>query len=113
MKLAIILSAVLSTFATITPDLCDDVFLDTSGEPIMDLVGQTLSRHCKWTGPDAPTWNADVCCSFSDNAAHCTPTDTRGRCPSSKSKRYCEHGSVASDGTVTCSRSATSACMLG
>ena len=54
MKLSIILTTILSTFATTSPDLCDDVFLNAAGDPVTDLVRQTLSRFCKWTGPDVP-----------------------------------------------------------
>jgi hypothetical protein len=110
-KLSIILSTLLSTFAT--PDLCDDVFLDASGDPVTDLVGQTLSRYCKWTGPDVPTWNADVCCKFANDAASCTRTDTRGSCPTGTSKRYCEHGSLGADGRVTCYQPFPDACEAG
>ena len=113
MKLSIILTTLLSTFATTSPDLCDDVFLDAAGDPVTDLVGQTLSRFCKWTGPDVPIWNADVCCTFADNAARCTPTDKRGGCPTSMSKRYCEHGSLGTDGRVTCYQPFPDACEAG
>ncbi len=113
MKLSIILSTLLSTFATSSPDLCDDVFLDASGAPLTDSVGQTLSRFCKWTGPVAATWNADVCCTFANNAATCTRTDTRGRCQSGTAKRYCEHGSLGADGRVTCYQPFPDACQAG
>jgi hypothetical protein len=112
-KLSIILSTLLSTFATTAPDLCDDVFLDASGAPVTDLVGQTLSRFCKWTGPDVPAWDADVCCTFADDAAQCTRTDTRGRCPSGTAKRYCEHGSLGADDRVTCYQPFPDACEAG
>jgi hypothetical protein len=112
-KLSIILSTLLSTFATTAPDLCADVFLDASGDPITDLVGQTLSRFCKWTGPDVPAWDADVCCTFADDAAQCSATDTRGRCPSGTAKRYCEHGSLGADGRVTCYQPFPDACEAG
>ena len=91
MKLSIILSTLLSTFATGSPDLCDDVFLDASGDPVTDLVGQTLSRFCKWTGPDAPIWDANVCCTFDVDGAACTRTNSRGGCSTGK-RHYCEHG---------------------
>jgi hypothetical protein len=113
-KLSIILFTLFSTFATdSSPDLCDDVFLDASGNPLTDLVGQTLSRFCKWTGPDAPVWDADVCCTFADDAAKCSATDTRGRCPSGTAKRYCEHGSLGADGRVTCYQPFPDACEAG
>ncbi len=113
MKLSIILSTLLSTFSTTVPNLCDDVYLDASGQPITDSVGQTLSRYCKWTGPVVPTWNADVCCTFANDAAQCNPTDTRGRCPSGTAKRYCEHGSLGADGRVTCFQPFPDACEAG
>ena len=112
MKLSIILS-LLSTFATTSPNLCDDVFLDASGHPVTDLVGQTLSRYCKWTGPGAPVLDADVCCKFAGDAAACTRTNTRGSCPTGTSKRYCEHGSDGSDGAVTCYQTFPDACEAG
>jgi hypothetical protein len=112
-KLSIILSTLLSTFATSSPDLCGDVYLDASGDPVTDSVGQTLSRFCKWTGPVVPTWNADVCCTFANNAATCTRTDTRGRCQSGTAKRYCEHGSLGADGRVSCFQPFPDACEAG
>lgn len=113
MKLSIILTTLLSTFAITPPNLCDDVFLDASGDPITDLAGQSLSRYCKWTGPDVPAWSADVCCTFAGHAASCTRTDTRGRCPTGTSKRYCEHGSLGADGRVTCYQPLPDACEAG
>ena len=66
---SIILSTLLNLFA-ISPDLCEVPYLDITGEPCTDSIGQTLSRYCKWTGPDAPTLDADVCCSIEgDDAA--------------------------------------------
>jgi hypothetical protein len=112
-KLSIILSTLLSTFATSSPDLCDDVFLDADGDPVTDSVGRTLSRFCKWTGPDVPAWDADVCCTFADDAAHCTRTNTRGSCPTGTAKRYCEHGSLGADGRVTCFQPLPDACEAG
>jgi hypothetical protein len=112
-KLSIILSTLLSTFATGSPDLCDDVFLDANGDPVMDLVGQTLSRFCKWTGPDVPAWDANVCCKFVDDAAQCSPTNTRGGCPTGTAKRYCEHGSLGANGRVTCYQPFPSMCDAG
>ena len=113
MKLSIILTTILSTFATTSPDLCDDVFLDASGDPVTDLVGQTLSRFCTWTGPDVPKWDADVCCKLSGDAAQCTRTNATGGCPIGTSKRYCEHGSAGADGRVTCFQPFPDACENG
>jgi hypothetical protein len=113
-KLSIILATLLSTFATTTPpDLCDDVFLDASGDPVTDLVGQTLSRYCEWTGPHVPVWDANVCCTFADDAADCTRTNTRGYCPTGTAKRYCEHGSLNADGRVICYQPFPSMCDAG
>ena len=113
MTLSIVLSTLLSTFSTTVPNLCDDVFRDASGDPITDLVGQTLSRFCRWTGPDAPVLDANVCCTFAADVAKCSTTDRRGNCPSGTAKRYCEHGSVASDGRVTCYQPFPGACEAG
>jgi hypothetical protein len=101
MKLSIILSTILSTFATTTsaPNLCDYVYLDASGTPITDSVGQTLSRFCKWTEPDAPVWNANVCCTFDADGAACTKTNSRGSCSTGK-KHYCEHGEAVAGGVI-------------
>jgi hypothetical protein len=108
-KLSIILSTLLSTFATGSPDLCDDVFLDTSGNPVMDLVGQTLSRFCKWTGPDAPVWDANVCCTFDADGAACTRTNSRDGCSTGK-RHYCEHGEAVAGGGVICYQPLPSMC---
>ena len=64
MSLSIILTTILSNFATSSPNLCDDVYVDTDGSPYTDSIGQMLSRYCVWTGPDAPVWDADVCCTI-------------------------------------------------
>jgi hypothetical protein len=102
MKLAIILTILFSTFATSSPDLCDEVFLDAAGSPVTDLVGRTLSRYCQWTGPDAPVWDADVCCTIDDDAAHCKVTDSSGRCSTGSSKMFCEYGERTAEGEVVC-----------
>jgi hypothetical protein len=108
-KLSIILSTLLSTFSTTAvPDLCDYVYLDASGNPITDSVGQTLSRFCQWTGPDAPVWNANVCCTFDVHGAACTRTNTRGGCSTGK-KHYCEHGEAVASG-VLCYQPLPSTC---
>jgi hypothetical protein len=112
-KLSIILSTLLSTFSTTTvPDLCDYVYLDASGEPITDSVGQTLSRFCKWTGPDAPVWNANVCCTFDADGAACTRTNSRGSCSTGK-RHYCEHGEAVTGGGVVCYQPLPSMCGAG
>src|SRR5690606_11520875 len=76
-----------------------DVFLDASGKPITDSVGQTLSRFCKWTGPDAQVWNANECCTFDVDGAACSRTNSRGGCSTGK-KLYCEHGEESAVGGV-------------
>lgn len=113
MKLSIVLTTLFATFATGTPDLCDDVYRDPTGAPYVDSIGQMLARFCEWTGPDAPIWDADVCCSFAGNSASCSVTDSYGRCPSGKKKAYCEHGEADSAGAVTCYQPFPDACELG
>lgn len=111
-KLSIILSTLLSTFSTAVPDLCDDVYVDTSGVPISDSVGQTLSRFCEWTGPDAPVWDANVCCTFDADGAACTRTNSHGGCSTGK-KHYCEHGEAVTGGGVICHQPFPSMCDAG
>jgi hypothetical protein len=108
-KLSVILSTLLSTFSTTVPNLCDDVYLDASGEPVTDSVGQTLSRFCKWTGPDAPVWDANVCCTFDADGVACTGTNSRGGC-STGQKHYCEHGESVPGGGVICYQPLPSMC---
>jgi hypothetical protein len=115
MKLSIILSTFLSTFATTTtaPNLCDDVFLDASDNPVTDLVGQTLSRYCEWTGPDAPVWDADVCCTIDHDGAACSRPSATGHCMTGTKKMYCEHGAATPLGGVTCYQPFPSMCDAG
>jgi hypothetical protein len=113
MKLPIILTTILSIFATPSPDLCADVFLDASGHPVMDLVGQTLSRYCEWTGPDAPVWDANVCCTIDADGAACSRISTTGRCMSGTKKMYCEYGAAMAGGGVTCYQPLPDACDAG
>jgi hypothetical protein len=101
MTLSIILASILSNFATNAPNLCDDVYLDASGDPVTDLVGQTLSRYCAWTGPDAPVWDANVCCTIDADGAACSQT-AKSRCPTGSKLMYCEHGAATPLGGVTC-----------
>jgi hypothetical protein len=112
-KLAIILSTILSTFATTAPDLCGDVFLNANGDPVTDLVGQTLARYCKWTGPDAPVWNANVCCTIDHAGAACSKTSSTGRCTTGTKKMYCEYGAALPNGGVTCYQPLPDACDAG
>ena len=112
MKIAIVLSTLLSTFATPVPNLCDDVIVDALGQPLTDVVGQTLSRYCAWTGPDAPAWDADVCCTFDDDSAACSVPLATG-CPSGASRMYCKHGKADALGGVTCYQPFPDACEAG
>ena len=113
MKLPIVLSILLSTFATSVPNLCDDVYVDAAGDPITDAVGQTLARFCVWTGPDAPVWDADVCCTFDDDGAACSSVPQAGRCPTDTKRRYCERGAADPAGGVTCYQPFPDACEVG
>jgi hypothetical protein len=112
MKLSIILATILSNFAITATNLCDDVYLDADGDPVTDWVGQTLSRYCEWTGPDAPVWNANVCCTIDADGAACSQT-IRGRCPTGSKLMYCEHGAAMPLGGVTCYQPFPSACDAG
>ncbi len=115
MKLSIILSTILSNFATTAsvPNLCDYVHLDASGDPVTDLVGQTLSRYCVWTGPDAPVWDDHVCCTIDDDGAACSRTNTAGRCASGTKKMYCDYGAAVAGGGVVCYQPLPSMCDAG
>lgn len=108
-----LITTLLSTFATGAPNLCDDVYLDSTGSPYTDAIGQTLSRFCEWTGPDAPVWDANVCCTFSGVAATCSVTDSYGRCSSGKKQLYCEYGAANEVGGVTCYQPFPDACEAG
>jgi hypothetical protein len=112
MVITTLLSTLLSTFATPVPDLCADVVRDASGAPVTDAVGQTLSRFCQWTGPGAPVWDANVCCTFDADTAACSKVGTRG-CPSGTATRYCKHGKADALGGVTCYQPVPSMCDAG
>ena len=112
MKLAIVLSTFFSTFATSVPNLCDDVLVDALGQPLTDDVGQTLSRFCAWTGPDAPVWDADVCCTLDDDGAACSVPLATG-CPIETTRMYCKHGKADALGGVTCYQPFPDACEAG
>jgi hypothetical protein len=107
----IILSTLLNLFAT-SPDLCAVPYLDMTGAPCTDSIGQTLSRYCEWTGPDAPVLGKDVCCVTDSESATCWMPDARGGCGSG-SKWSCEHGEQLADGRVVCYQSFPSACDFG
>jgi len=113
MELPIIVTTLLSIFATGTPNLCDDVYLNpATGAPFTDSVGQTLARYCEWAGPDAPVWDANVCCKIDDYGAHCSRPDRKGRCRTGFAM-YCEHGALMRDGSVVCYQPLPSMCDLG
>ncbi|PRP97676.1 hypothetical protein ENSA5_31830 [Enhygromyxa salina] len=99
MELTTLLTTLLTTFAIYSPDLCDDVYLDPSGAPITDAVGQTLSRYCEWAGPDVPVWADDICCTIRDGEAQCTLTRRDGDCDVGEPK-YCEYGEETAAGVV-------------
>ena len=110
MQLATILATIL---LTTNPDLCADVYVDANGEPYTDAAGQTLSRFCEWTGPDAPVLDLNVCCTISGDNARCSLPDRKGRCSTGSRAYYCEHGEATSTGAVVCYQSFLSACDLG
>ena len=116
MELSIILTTtiftIFATFASDTPNLCDEVLLDATGSPYTDSIGQTLARFCQWTGPDAPVWNKDVCCTIDENDARCSTTDAKGRCRVG-STMYCKYGAAMRDGSVVCFQPLPSMCELG
>ena len=110
MKITIILTTLLNTFAS-SPDLCAESYLDPSGDPWTDAIGQTLSRYCTWTGPDAPVLDAEVCCNIEADTASCWLPNREGNCKMG-SKWYCEHGEELASGVV-CYRPYPDACELG
>jgi hypothetical protein len=113
MELSIILTTVLSTFSTTTSaDLCADVYVDADGQPYTDSIGQTLSRYCKWTGPNPPKLASDVCCIIDEDGAACSLPDANGRCTWGV-RRYCQYGEVGASGGVVCMQPFPDACALG
>jgi hypothetical protein len=111
MGLSLILTTTLLTTLT-SPDLCADVYVDANGVPYKDAVGQTFSRFCEWTGPNAAVLDRDVCCVLSGDAATCTLPDRKGRC-STGSKVYCKYGDATSTGAVVCQQPFPSICDFG
>ena len=87
--------------STEAPDLCADVYLNPTGDPIKDADGTTLARFCEWTGPEAPVWDRDVCCEVDDYGAFCSTASSSGRC-STGMRMHCDYGEVFSDGVVLC-----------
>jgi hypothetical protein len=110
MELSTILTSILKIFAT-SPDLCADVYVDATGEPYTDSIGQTLPRYCQWTGPKAPVLNRDVCCDIHDGVAACVLPTSAGRC-SIGSRYYCKYGEASGAGVV-CYKPFPDACGLG
>lgn len=111
MELLFVFASVINLFAP-APDLCADVHLGPTGAPYADSTGQTLSRYCEWTGPDAPVWDDDLCCTVNRAGARCTATSTTGRCQVGL-KMYCEFGEVLASGQVACYQPFPDACEAG
>jgi hypothetical protein len=112
MAITTLLTTLLTTFAIQSPNLCEDVYLDAMGTPLTDAIGQTFSRYCEWTGPDAPVWDADVCCTIDEDGAHCSQTLASGRCETGL-KMYCEYGAVVAETGVVCYQPFPSMCEAG
>ncbi|KIG18203.1 hypothetical protein DB30_01707 [Enhygromyxa salina] len=53
--------------------------------------------YCELTGPDAPWWDDEVCCS----GAKCVEVGTAG-CPDDLQKYSCRHAEIDTRGQVTC-----------
>ena len=99
-----------TAFAT-PPDLCaKDVYADATGDPFTDSTGTTLSRYCQWTGPDAPVWAGDACCSFDDTGAQCLAPEARGTCAEGFDLYSCKYGEEVAGGLI-CYQPFPSACM--
>ena len=71
-----------------------------------------MARFCKWTGPDAPTLDAEVCCIIDDDGAACWLPDSNGRCVAGI-KRSCKYGEVDSEGGVVCLQPLPDGCAAG
>ncbi|PRP98292.1 hypothetical protein ENSA5_30250 [Enhygromyxa salina] len=97
--LPVILSTLLSNFATSDPNLCDLLHADASGAPYLDSTGQGLARYCAWTGPEAPVLDANLCCDIDVDGAACTAADHTGRCRSG-TRFYCEYGEATAAGVI-------------
>jgi hypothetical protein len=110
MELSIILT---TTLMTTSPDLCADVYVDASGKPYTDAIGQTISRFCEWTGPEAPVLDGQVCCTISGDSAQCHLPNRQGRCSTGTWAYYCEFGEATSSGAVVCYQPFPSVCDLG
>ncbi|EDM78407.1 hypothetical protein PPSIR1_06146 [Plesiocystis pacifica SIR-1] len=104
------LTFILSTLI-LAPDLCADVYIDDDGSPYTDGLGQTFSRYCQWTGPDAPRLDADLCCTIDGDNSTCEFPDANDRCVVGE-RRHCEYGEAVADGAV-CYQPFPGACDLG
>lgn len=116
--LTVLFAALLTQFGAGTDptlqDLCAlDPLLNVTGEVLSDADGVTLSRYCKWTGPEAPVWDDLACCNIDINGANCVSPDGRDSCGSGTSPYYCEHGYELPDGGLLCLQSFPSVCELG
>ena len=109
-----VFSSLLSIYfaANLSPNLCDDVYLDPTGAPYRDVTGQMLSRYCAWSGPDVPVWDGDVCCTVDDDGAACVAPLRNGRCRVGF-KMYCEYGETVAGGSVVCYQPFPSQCDFG
>ncbi len=110
MRLSTVFTTLFKLFAT-SPDLCAEVHLDAGGEPYTDALGQTFSRFCEWTGPDAPVWDAQVCCTFDGDGAACVQPDSNDRCAQGE-RMYCKYGEAVAAG-VLCYQPFPDACEFG
>ncbi|PRP90463.1 hypothetical protein ENSA5_64770 [Enhygromyxa salina] len=112
--LAFIVPASADTASTAgsSPDLCADVYLGEDGAPVHDSTGGTLSRHCEWTGPDAPRLDGDVCCELDTSGARCSLPNARGECEFGD-LYWCEYGEANSLGGVVCYQPLPDACEAG
>ena len=91
-------------------DLCAEVYRDLAGNPVTDSAGRTISRYCEPSSDELPTWEDELCCTFSTAGASCTPTSD-GRCERGE-KMWCEHGEQIGEG-VTCYFYLPDTCDLG
>ena len=118
MKQSIILLAALlapsGAFAS-WPDLClVQVLRDAAGEPYVDSRGVRLSSHCVWTGPEAPVWDSEVCCTFDSSGAGCqVPDPDTAECGADHARFWCGRGQPVPGGGFVCYQPFPSACALG
>ncbi|NJK32842.1 MAG: hypothetical protein HC927_10780 [Deltaproteobacteria bacterium] len=91
------------------PDLCAEPVRGPTGDPYVDLHGQTVSRFCD-PRVDPPVLDEEVCCSIGALAS-CKRPDAVGRCTSGM-KFWCEHGEAVG-GKIECYQDGPSACDLG